>query len=100
MKDELVKRLARSAAGLPPIQAPPSLPSVGGAAAGGGGSAGVGGPIGTLVVCPMSVMGNWESQIKEHVKVGALKVRLLSLTQFFFLVCNMASPPVVAAMRV
>lgn len=75
--------------GLPPLEAVAKKPAAAGkvnskgkgsaAAAGGGGSGGGGGaagkgPLGTLVVCPMSVMGNWENQIQEHVKEGALKV--------------------------
>lgn len=89
LKDELVTRLARSMTGLPPLEAVAKKPAAAGkvnskgkgsaAAAGGGGSGGGGGaagkgPLGTLVVCPMSVMGNWENQIQEHVKEGALKV--------------------------
>lgn len=35
-------------------------------------------PMGTLVVCPMSVIGNWENQLQEHVKEGGLKVSVWS----------------------
>lgn len=80
LKDELVKRLARDSAGMPPIETPSAPVSSGGGAAAGGGVAGGGagskasGPIGTLIVCPMSVLSNWETQLQEHVKEGALKV--------------------------
>jgi SNF2-related domain len=30
----------------------------------------------TLIVCPVSVMGNWQAQFEEHVECGTLKVGL------------------------
>lgn len=75
VKDELVTRLSRSVAGLPSLDKAPAAPGGATAAAAGGGSgSGAACPIGTLVVCPMSVIGNWETQLEEHVKDGALKV--------------------------
>ncbi|PNW72987.1 hypothetical protein CHLRE_14g614400v5 [Chlamydomonas reinhardtii] len=70
-----------SAAG--PSAAGPSAaaPSTGGAAAaaataggaGGGAPPHAGGPRGTLIVCPVSVMSNWALQLQEHT-AGNLKV--------------------------
>lgn len=54
-KSELVDRLSGHEAGLTP--------------------ANVDARLGTLVVCPMSVLTNWETQLAEHVKEGALDVR-------------------------
>lgn len=51
----LVERLSGHEAGLSPVNVDTRL--------------------GTLVVCPMSVLNNWESQLAEHVKEGALDVR-------------------------
>lgn len=34
----------------------------------------VNGPFATLIVSPVSVMGNWVHQIEEHVKPGVLRV--------------------------
>ncbi|CAM9189972.1 unnamed protein product [Ascophyllum nodosum] len=74
VKAELVTRLARSDAGLPSLEEPTALApaAMGGAQHPADGH--VTGPIGTLVVCPMSVISNWEGQLEEHVKEGALKV--------------------------
>jgi SNF2 family DNA or RNA helicase len=30
----------------------------------------------TLLVCPLSLIGNWQGQIREHVVEGALKVHV------------------------
>ena len=35
----------------------------------------VGGPRGTLIVCPLSVLSNWQQQIQEHT-AGKLQVSL------------------------
>ncbi|CAM9404773.1 unnamed protein product [Pylaiella littoralis] len=53
-KSVLVERLSGHEAGLSPVSVDASQ--------------------GTLVVCPMSVLTNWESQLAEHVKEGALDV--------------------------
>ncbi|CAN0248801.1 unnamed protein product, partial [Ectocarpus sp. 12 AP-2014] len=53
-KNDLVGRMSAHEAGLTPVD-----PSV---------------KLGTLVVCPMSVIHNWETQFAEHVKEGALDV--------------------------
>ncbi|CAM9468043.1 unnamed protein product, partial [Ectocarpus sp. 8 AP-2014] len=53
-KNDLLGRLSAHEAGLTPVD-----PSV---------------KLGTLVVCPMSVIHNWETQFAEHVKEGALDV--------------------------
>lgn len=55
-KSELVDRLSGHEAGLTPVNV-------------------VDARLGTLVVCPMSVLSNWETQLAEHVKEGALDVR-------------------------
>ena len=39
-------------------------------------SSGVKGPFSTLIVAPVSVMGNWAHQIEEHVKPGVLRVTM------------------------
>lgn len=96
-KDVLASRLARCVAGLPSVKgdAPSAAKGKGkgkgknagsGRAeedvdvarkVGGGGRTSSGpSPIGTLVVCPMSVIGNWENQLQEHVKEGALKASM------------------------
>ena len=36
------------------------------------------GPRGTLIVCPLSVLSNWQQQVQEHT-AGSLKVCLSSL---------------------
>lgn len=72
MKVDLATRLARNDAGLSPLDEPAA--PAGAAAGGAAGGASAAGPIGTLVVCPMSVLSNWEMQLEEHVKEGALKV--------------------------
>eukprot|EP00903_Cladosiphon_okamuranus_P011919 g11195.t1 len=53
-KSDLVDRLSGHVAGLTPVDVDARL--------------------GTLVVCPMSVLSNWETQLAEHVKEGALDV--------------------------
>lgn len=62
-KNDLVGRLSAHEAGLTPVD-----PSV---------------RLGTLVVCPMSVIHNWEAQFAEHVKEGALDVSRCTCVQGF-----------------
>ncbi|CAN0209032.1 unnamed protein product, partial [Hapterophycus canaliculatus] len=58
-KSDLVDRLSEHEAGLTPVDTDAKL--------------------GTLVVCPMSVLHNWEAQLAEHVKDGALDVRVCAV---------------------
>ena len=54
----MAARLAAAAAAAEPPPAPPPA----------------GGPRGTLIVCPLSVLTNWQMQIQEHTR-GGLQAR-------------------------
>jgi SWI/SNF-related matrix-associated actin-dependent regulator of chromatin subfamily A3 len=54
------KEAAEAAAAAAAAEPPPSPPAAGG-------------PRGTLIVCPLSVLPGWEMQLEEHVAPGALR---------------------------
>ena len=44
------------------------------------------GPKGTLIVCPLSVLSNWQTQIEEHT-AGNLQVRIVCVLLLSYLTC-------------